>query len=126
MVRSLRRFPLFCSAWLIAGLDSCTVSLRDSVAATRAAARGTYRLVSPYPATSSWRQVPLPDAALELTTDHACYHVGSTTLTADYDVTDDYVYLKSETDQLGFQRVGTDNLRQTDAIGTTTDYVRVY
>jgi hypothetical protein len=122
----LRRFPLFHSAVLVAGLGSCTAPPGDSNAATRAAVLGTYQLVSPYPATSSWRQVPVPAAALELTADHARYHVGSTTLVADYDVTDAYVYFQSETARMGFQRVGADTLRQTDAVGTTTDYVRAH
>lgn len=122
----LRRFPFLCSAWLVAGLSSCTSSPGDTASAKRAAVLGTYRLVSPFPATFAWRQVPVPDAALELTPDHALFHAGSTTLSADYNVTNGYVSIKRETAQPSFQRLGTDTLRQTDATGNTANYVRAH
>lgn len=68
----------------------------------------------------------MPDAALEFTADHAIYHVGSTALTADYELTADYVYVTSGTSRLGLHRLGEDTLRQTDAAGNTVNYVRAY
>lgn len=63
------------------------------------------------------------DASIELTADHAIYHVGSTTHTVAYEIENGYVYLKSETARMGFQRIGKDTLRSTDAIGNYVDYV---
>ena len=79
---------------------------------------GTYRAASPV------RGMSAPDVALQLTSDKAILHTGSSELAAAYSVSDGVVYLESGAGRVGFLIINRDTLRYTDAAGNALDYVR--
>jgi hypothetical protein len=126
MSRLLRLLLFFCAAWLVTRLGSCPSFPTDAASTSHAAVGGTYRLVSPFPAISSWQQVPRPTIMLELTPDHALFHAGTSVLATNYDVTNGYLSVKRETAQLSFRHLGANSQRQINTADNTADDVHAH